>query len=109
LRQKALYTGRRIGIEDNKASNGWIKSFKNQQYCVPSCTGQCKMMDSSTVEEWRMELLFKIIEGYNHNIYNASEAGLFSRLPPDKTWSLKGDPCTGGKNSEIIFFSMQSL
>jgi len=63
------------------------------------------MMDSSTVEEWRKELLFKINEGYKHKIYNASEAGLFSRLPPDKTQSLKGDPCDGGKNSnEMNFF-----
>jgi len=62
-------------------------------------------MDSSTVEKWRKELLFKINGGYKHMIYNASEAGLFSRLPPDKTWSLKGDPCNGGKNSnEINFF-----
>jgi len=51
------------------------------------------MIDSPTVEEWRKELLFKINEGYKRKIYNASEAGLFSRLPPDKTWSLKGDPC----------------
>jgi hypothetical protein len=49
------------------------------------------MMDSSTVQEWRKELLFKINEGYKHKINNASENGLFSRLPPDKTWSLKGD------------------
>jgi len=63
------------------------------------------MMDSSTVEKWRKELLFKINEGYKHKIYIASEAGLFSRLPPDKTWSLKGDPCNGGKNSnEMNFF-----
>ena len=60
-------------------------------------------MDSSTVEEWRKELLFKINEGYK--IYSASEAGLFSRLPPDKTQCLKGDPCNGGKNSnEMNFF-----
>jgi hypothetical protein len=43
------------------------------------------MIDSSTVQEWRKELLFKIIEDYKHNIYNASEAGLFSMLPPDET------------------------
>jgi len=29
-------------------------------------------MDSSTMEEWRKELLFKINEGYKHKIYNAS-------------------------------------
>jgi hypothetical protein len=32
------------------------------------------------------------------NIYN-DESGLFFRLPPNKTLSLKGDPCSGGRNS----------
>jgi hypothetical protein len=53
------------------------------------------MMDSSTVEECRKELLFKINEDYKQNIYNASETVLFSTLPPDKTRSLKEDPCNG--------------
>jgi hypothetical protein len=34
------------------------------------------------------------------NIYNADETGLFFRLPPNKTLSLKADPCNGGKNSK---------
>jgi hypothetical protein len=52
------------------------------------------------VEEWRKEQLLKIFGGYEpKNIYNADETGLFFRLPPNKTLSLKGDPCNGGKNS----------
>jgi hypothetical protein len=53
------------------------------------------------VEEWRKEQLLKIFEGYKpKNIYNAEETGLFFRLPPNKTLSLKGDRCSGGKNSK---------
>jgi hypothetical protein len=53
------------------------------------------------VELWRKEQLLKIIEGYEpKNIYNADETGLFFRLPVNKTLSLKGDPCSGGKNSK---------
>jgi hypothetical protein len=64
-------------------------------------SGECKSVDSSTVEEWRKEQLLKIFEGYEpKNIYNADETGLFFRLPPNKTLSLKGDPYNGGKNSK---------
>jgi hypothetical protein len=62
---------------------------------------ECKSVDSSTVEERRKEQILKIFEGYKpKNIYNADETGLFFRLPPNKTLSLKVDPCNGGKNSK---------
>jgi hypothetical protein len=64
-------------------------------------SGECKNVDSSTEEEWRKEQLLKIFDVYElKNIYNADESGLFFRLPPNKTLSLKGDPCNGGKNSK---------
>jgi hypothetical protein len=63
--------------------------------------GECKSVDSSTVEEWRTEQLLKLFEGYEpKNIYNVDETGLFFRLPPNKTLSLEGDPFNGGKNSK---------
>jgi hypothetical protein len=53
------------------------------------------------VEEWRKEQLLKIFEDYEpKNIYNADETGLFFRLALNKTLSLKGGPCNGGKNSK---------
>jgi hypothetical protein len=54
------------------------------------------VQNSSTVGEWRKEQLLKIINGYEYkNIYNAGETGLFSRLPLNKTLSLKGNPWNG--------------
>jgi hypothetical protein len=51
--------------------------------------------------EWRKEQLLKIIEGYEpKNIYNADETGLFFMLPPNKILSLKGNLCSGGRNSK---------
>jgi hypothetical protein len=50
------------------------------------------------VEEWRKEQLLKIMEGYKaKNICSAAESRLIFRLPPNKTLSLKVDPCNGGK------------
>jgi hypothetical protein len=102
LREKALHIATRLGIEDFKASNGWITGFKQRHSVVyKTALGDCKSVDSSTVEEWRKEQLLKIFEGYEpKNIYNADETVPFFRLPPNKTLSLKGDPCNGGKNSK---------
>jgi hypothetical protein len=102
LKEKALHIATRLGIEDFKASNGWIDDFKQRHSVVyKTVSGECKSVDSSTVEEWRKEQLLKISESYKPmNIYNADETGLFFRLPPNKTLSLKGDPCNGGKNSK---------
>jgi hypothetical protein len=33
-------------------------------------------------------------------MYSGDEAGLFFMLPPKKTLSVKGNPCSGGKNSK---------
>jgi hypothetical protein len=39
--------------------------------------------------------------GYkNKHIYKADENGLFFRLPPNKTLSLKAASCNGGENSK---------
>jgi hypothetical protein len=58
---------------------------------------------SGTLQQWgnwKKEQLLKIIEGYKpKNIYNADETGLSFRLLPNKILSLKGDPCSGVRNS----------
>jgi hypothetical protein len=55
----------------------------------------------TAVEVWRNEQLLKVIEGYKpENMCSCNEAGLFFMLPPNKTFSVKGNPCSGGKNSK---------
>jgi hypothetical protein len=50
------------------------------------------------VEDWRREQLLKISEVYKpKNIYNADYTGLFFRIPPNKTVSLKDNSCHYGK------------
>jgi hypothetical protein len=65
LREKALHIATRLGIEFFKASDGWISGFKQQQsVAYKTVLGECKSVDSSTVEEWRKEKLLKIFEDY---------------------------------------------
>jgi hypothetical protein len=61
LKEKALHIATRLGIEDFKASNDWISGFKQRHSVVyKTVSGECKSVDSSTVEEWRKEQLLKI-------------------------------------------------
>jgi hypothetical protein len=56
---------------------------------------------SSAVAVWRNKQLLKVIERYEPvNTYSGDEAGLFFMLPPKKMLSVKGNPCSGGKNSK---------
>lgn len=100
LRKKAPHFTTRLDIEDLKASNRWIGGFKQQNSVVyKTVLGQCNNVDFRTVEEWQKEELLKINEGYEcKDIYNADETGMFFRLPPNTTPSLKVESFNGRKN-----------
>jgi hypothetical protein len=102
LREKApnLTTS---GTEDYKASNVQINNVKHQ-YSVLSKTvlGECRL-HTSTIGELRKEQSLKITEcNKPKNINNINETGLFFRLLPNKTPSLKGGCCNGRKNSKMM-------
>ena len=51
---------------------------------------------------WRETTLPTIISRYeSRDIYNADEFGLFYKELPTKSVHLKGEKCSGGKNSKI--------
>ena len=53
-----------------------------------------------TVAVWK-EKIEDIVAGYEpRNVYNSDETGLFFRMLPSKTLTVRGDKCTGGKLSE---------
>jgi hypothetical protein len=61
-------------------------------------SGECGLFSSGGVEK---QTVAEVIEGYEpENMYSSHEAGLFFMLPPNKTLSVKGNPCSGGKNSK---------
>lgn len=93
LTEKSLHIATVLGIEDFKASNGWIDSFKQQRGVVyKPVPGECKDVDFWSAEEWQKVQLLKINEGYEpKDIYNTDEMGMSFRLPPNKMLSLKGE------------------
>jgi hypothetical protein len=50
--------------------------------------------------QWRKEQLLRITEGYKYKDIYSAEMGLFFRLLPNKTLSLKGITVSGENNSK---------
>jgi hypothetical protein len=91
-----------LNIENLTASNGWIARLKDQHGLVyKKLAGESAAVDSESTEAW-LERLPSLLEGYECDIYNADEMGLFYVLP-DRTLALKGESCHGGKNSRQTY------
>jgi hypothetical protein len=41
-----------------------------------------------------------LLEGYEHDVYNAEDTGLFFNVLPDRTLAYKGESCHGRKHSK---------
>lgn len=101
LREKALEIADKLGIDGFTASNGWIDRFKNRHgITYRTVNGEAASVDIATVDTWKNHVA-SLIEGYEpRDVFNADEAGLFFRVQPAKTLSLKGEACHGGKCSK---------
>lgn len=86
LQEEALIVASRLGINDFKASNGWLGRFKerhNIKQLVVS--GESGDVNEETVTAWR-ERLVTLVRGYSvEDIWNKDETGCFFRALPDKT------------------------
>lgn len=101
LREKTIEIADKLGINSFSASNGWIDRFKKRHgICYRTVNGEAASVDTATVDAWK-ETVASVISGYApRDIFNADEAGLFFKVQPSKTLSLKGEACHGGKCSK---------
>ena len=64
--------------------------------------GEDQDVTNEMTAPWRETTLPTIISRYDsRDIYNADEFGLFYKALPTKSMHLKGEKCSGGKNSKI--------
>lgn len=101
IKQQALEVAKEIKMEDFKASNGWLEKFRNRHsISFKSVSGEAGDVDMTVVKNWK-EKIGSYIKNYEiKDIYNADETGLFFKALPDKTMTLKGEKCTGGKKAK---------
>lgn len=101
IQTEALETARKLGKHNFKASNGWLESFKHRHNIVFNAVcGEANDVDMQTVADWKGKIE-DLVAGYEpRNVYNGDETGLFFRVLPSKTLTVRGDKCTGGKLSK---------
>lgn len=101
LQEKARQEALRMGVENFQASNGWLSKFKSRwNLTTLKVCGEEAGVDPKILDSWQPKLEV-LCAGYcAKDIFNADEAGLFFNMVPDKTLSLKGQACHGGKRSK---------
>ena len=108
LREKALKYSEELGIDNFKASNGWLDRWKNRHgVTFKTVSGEAKSCTADMTASWEQTTLPTILTNYKlRDIYNADEFGLFYKTLPDKTLHLKSEKCIGGKHSKIRVTAM---
>ncbi|XP_037508969.1 tigger transposable element-derived protein 6 [Rhipicephalus sanguineus] len=115
LHEKAMEIANRLGITDFTVSNGWIDHFRKRHgIAYKTVSGEAASVNMETANDWK-STLSTVIEGYKPcDIYNADEMGLFFRVQPSKSSSLKGEACHGGKCSNdrltvLLYYNVDKL
>ena len=55
-------------------------------------------MEKNACEDWKQRVLLPVLQHYKaEDVFNADDTGLYWSLLPDKTHSVAGETCSGGK------------
>ena len=89
----------RFKLQGFSASNGWINGFnKRNNLCFKSISRESDGVDIAVVQKWKENTLPNLLKDYiPRDAFNADEMGLFFKLLPGKTLTIKGENCHGGK------------
>ena len=88
---KAIEFGKKINVENFKASDGWLHCWKKQfNVSFKTVSDEINACIDEMVAPWEQTTLPTILSKYDLNqIYNADEFGLFYRAQPNKSLHLK--------------------
>lgn len=107
LKDKALELASKVGLNDFKASNGWLQKFKERHHIsYSSIYGNSLSAEQCIITEW-LNKVKELISGYEErNIFNCDETGLFYRILPENTTSFINETCCEGNLSRERFTIM---
>ncbi|KRX19649.1 Tigger transposable element-derived protein 4 [Trichinella nelsoni] len=88
VRSKAAELAHMMGINDFKASNGWINNRFRQRHGLVyrSVRGEAAGVNMYTVDTWKDRLQILLNDYRPDDVFNADEMYLFYRIFPDKTY-----------------------
>lgn len=101
LQTQAMSLANKLNISNFKASNHWLANFKRRYHLSNVLiTGESAKVDQQKIEDWLVEHQQKLMSYRPEDLYNCDETGLFYRLLPSRTLSVKGAKCHGGAASK---------
>ncbi|GAB6028381.1 hypothetical protein CHUAL_002548 [Chamberlinius hualienensis] len=102
LQDKAKYFAEQLKITNFKASNGWLEKWKSRHgISFRPVSSEEAAVDLTTVSNWFQEKWAQLSPDYSPtDVFNCDETGLFWKMMPDKSLTLKNEICSGGKMSE---------
>ncbi|UYV68981.1 DDX55 [Cordylochernes scorpioides] len=102
LKEKAILLTLKMGQDNFEASNGWLEKFKaRRNIAFKRLHGEAGSVDANSVATWKGEIIPSLLAKYSpQDIFNADETGLFYKLLPNQTMTIRGEKCEGGKKSK---------
>ncbi|UYV65615.1 hypothetical protein LAZ67_3004867 [Cordylochernes scorpioides] len=105
LFRKAILLALKTGQDNFEASNGWLEKLKARRNIafnpVKRLHGEAGSVDANSVATWKGEIILSLLAKYSQqDIFNADETGLFYKLLPNQTMTIRGEKCEGGKKSK---------
>ncbi|KAG0428943.1 Tigger transposable element-derived protein 6, partial [Dictyocoela muelleri] len=101
IKEIALKLASLAGLENFKASNGFIHRFKSRHNITCKLIkGESGLVDGNLIESFK-EIYENKMKMYNkNNIFNCDETGFFFKCTPNRTLCLKSETQISGKFSK---------
>lgn len=102
LKEKAESFALKMGIEEFKFTDGWLRGFKKRHgISFKKVSGESGAVDQTIVSDYRVTKLQALLKEYApSDIFNCDETGLFFKMLPDRTLAFSGESCASGKLSK---------
>ncbi|XP_072141606.1 tigger transposable element-derived protein 4-like [Dermacentor andersoni] len=99
MMEKADALALQMGHTDFSCSNGWFERFKKRNNVASKpIHGESGTVDEGAADTWRNHRLAELQKAYaDKDIFNLDEAALFYKMLPSRTYTPKGEVCSGAK------------
>jgi transcriptional regulator with XRE-family HTH domain len=98
IQEKARIVSSVLGMEEFKASNGWLESFRTRHnISFRLLSGESAELDHQVVEDWKKNASQLLSNFRLEDVWNFDETGLFWKGLPNRSLVERGSKSKGGK------------